>query len=293
MEQPRFTRRITPTISLLCLTFVGAGNALALLCLAGYAPAQTTAAPRADPLKIAETFLRSAYPEMWSEATRVSASTDDWVGYTPAWRSGQYTVRVERTPRPGGVFGGIGSTSTPCLEPDEVKLLGKQPLAGPLPFVNGCEIPLRSSSDVLWEGLFYFSVSRPPVVQGTLSRIRHENFALAQRANGNPDWSDSQTIQALKEAGAQYGPLEKQAFVSRLTLSKYAPFLIARDLESVEFGLPSDNARHLEWPRTRLLWTVECLGPREGAAQLACRLEFEPFGRTLVSFACGPRPVRR
>jgi hypothetical protein len=259
--------------------------------LAVYAPAQSSPSPQADRLAIAESFLRAAYPDMWSQATRVSAATDDWVGYSPAWRSGQYTVRVEKTPRPGGVFGGISSTSTPCLEPDEIKVLNKPFLAGPLPFINGCEIPLRSSNDVLWEGLFYFSEFGSMRVQGTLSRVRNKNFALAQRTAANPRWSYSQIIQALKEAGARYGPLEKQAFLSKLTLSKYAPFLLATHLDSVEFGDAPGAVSHRA--RERLLWTVECVGPQQGDLRPVCILQFEPFQGTLVSLGCGHEAVPR
>lgn len=279
------------------LRVVGVALFLGLLTVAGrrsYAEKQASPGGT-SPLAIAEKFLRAAYPSMWEQATRVSASTDDWVNLAPPWRSGMYTVRVERAARPGGIFGGLATTSTPCLEPEEIELLNKPFLAGPLPFVNGCEIPLRSSPEVLWEGLFYFPRAGSQLkglrVQGTLSRVRDKNFAMMRRLAANPSWTESQITEALKQAGARYGPTERKAFLSSLDLSGIRPFLLTANVKSVSFGLGGIRATRREAPLPILLWTVRCAGRIQGSLRPVCGLEFEPFEGSLVSLGCGQERV--
>jgi hypothetical protein len=124
-------------------------------------------------------------------------------------------------------------------------------------------------------------------VQGTLSRVRSRNLAIKRDVDANPAWSESQIAEALKLAGARYGPFDKEAFLSEFSIEKYAPFLHATKVRSVQFLLRRHPLHEGDTRLAMLFWTVDTEGSVRKGKRIECSLGFEPFEGSLMSLGCG------
>lgn len=236
-----------------------------------------------------EKFMMTAYPEMWREATRVSLTTDAWLKGQP-WRTGWYGVNVEKAQRPPGVAGDVIGTTTPCVETET-----------PSPsLLDGCEIPFKVSAQPLWQGLFYFSDSSGGdfSVKGTVYSIHSKNLALKQVVNTHPEWTDARIAEAIKNAGAKYGPADKEELLACASLRKYAPYFGNAKVSSVRFCFRTTPVGQYTVPQACLAWQVEAKGPLMDAKglpgrrkQRVCGLTFEPFEGSLVGMGCNEKIV--
>ncbi len=127
-------------------------------------------------------------------------------------------------------------------------------------------LPMLASSDpqAINHILLGGSIWLPPRAYGRVMEIRilsdpkHEREVekLSQLAKSHSEWSETQVASALRQAGAQFGPADKDAFVSSLPLSEAERFLGHLTLTAVGFNYPGrTGADHQE--ASALGWTVQ------------------------------------
>ena len=122
-------------------------------------------------------------------------------------------------------------------------------------------------------------------IQGRANRYR-ENTAIRNLVDHHKEWSDQQVIDALKDAGALYGPNDEQELRRVLpTMSKLASiFGAAPTITAASFELRAD----LRPPAPRnasLDWRVDLRVPSRGGRKKGTRYiaGFEPFAGKLNS----------
>ncbi len=73
------------------------------------------------------------------------------------------------------------------------------------------------------------------IVSDAATKTRQERFEEMVRRH--PQWSDAQVIQAAKEAGAKYGPKDKEQLLAALPLAELKPYIGELKVERAEFVL--------------------------------------------------------
>jgi hypothetical protein len=96
--------------------------------------------------------------------------------------------------------------------------------------------------------------------------------------NTHRNWSDSQVVRALKEAGAKYGPEDKDGFLASLPLKDLEEFLGKLTIKSAEFQLRHDQPGG---PIPELSWSVEAESRSTDGKVKILTLMFEPFAGKL------------
>lgn len=148
---------------------------------------------------------------------------------------------------------------------------------------TGKTIPPPANEVVLkgttWVGnngeLIQFSVS------GDLAHSQ-QNDAIHNLIESHPEWSGEQEIHYLKDAGAKYGPADKQQFMSSLHLDKAEKILGPLRILLIEFN--NANSDHVgDFAAGAFQWAVqgEAQLPDGGHAKYA--FGFEPLDGRLVS----------
>lgn len=116
-----------------------------------------------------------------------------------------------------------------------------------------------------------------------------KNEAISKLCYGHPEWSEAQAIQALKEAGASYGPNEKDAFREAIPLRQLERFLGKLTVHDLEFkSLVEDR----EGSFVQMYWEVGLVGRRPGEPPANYFLRFEPFGGKLTTVLKWPGSKR-
>lgn len=105
---------------------------------------------------------------------------------------------------------------------------------------------------------------------------------LRQLVESHPGWSEMEVAGALKKAGAQFGPSEKEAFVNALPLSNAERFLGQLKIISVEFDYPN-RERHTGHLAEALTWRVRTEAVLPDGKRVQYGFEFEPFEGKLTS----------
>ena len=200
-------------------------------------------------------FLQVFYPELLSKGHRLELSV-----VHPAedsWReiSGVYFTVMPEVPPDYGFRGNLNGQPIPEDRPNPSSIL--------------------LSGDV-W---------LPPIEHG--SRIEQVDTSsgganerkltiLRELVQSHPEWSDAQAIGALKQAGARFGPDEKQSLINSLPLGKAERFLGALKITSVEFNhLPPDRVG--SFAATALDWTVRAEARFSVGTDAEYVFGFEPF----------------
>src|SRR6266849_9110090 len=91
--------------------------------------------------------------------------------------------------------------------------------------------------------------SEGPVVESK------RNEAIHQLVEAHPEWSEAQAIQALKDAGARYGPGEREQLLQSLHLEKAEKLLGRLKTKSLQFNA-FINEQH-EGSFANLTWSVK------------------------------------
>lgn len=115
------------------------------------------------------------------------------------------------------------------------------------------------------------------------SEVVHEKQinAIRKLVESNPDWSESQAIQALKSMGARYGPAEKEEFVSSLHLEKAERFLGKLKIKRLDFnGINSVSSGALA--SSLFDWVVQADSKFPDGTQAQYGFTFEPFEGKLI-----------
>jgi len=119
------------------------------------------------------------------------------------------------------------------------------------------------------------------LVGGDLAHSQ-QNEAIRKLVESHPEWSEDQAIRALKEAGARYGPAEKEQFVSALHLDRAEKFLGRLSIKLVEFdGVSPDHVGNF----ARFTWIVQAIGEFPDGTHQTHGFSFEPFEGKLISLS--------
>jgi hypothetical protein len=168
----------------------------------------------------AKAFLKAAYPELKGKNLRVTvwddASFDSDGGMTTF--SIGLEKRIEDRPNNRTSF-------APCL---------------------GAFFSFPVASD---DRVFQLSVNGPCVNENKLEDTR-------KLVDAHTEWSDSQVIQALKDAGAEYGPDRKTAFLNLIHLHALEPSVGKLSLVSVDFQLRDKTQLEENLPAADLQWLI-------------------------------------
>jgi hypothetical protein len=133
---------------------------------------------------------------------------------------------------------------------------------------------------------FYFDYDRNllkflwvsgPFVDGRLDKIR-------KQADENPEWSDARVVEALKAAGAKYGPDDREAFLRALPLKELEPFTGRLEVVSARFDVRF-HAIEGEKPKADLSWAVDAKWhSADGRYDADRTMIFEPFDGALMRY---------
>jgi hypothetical protein len=124
-----------------------------------------------------------------------------------------------------------------------------------------------------YDRVFQLTASSEAVHSDELASFRHS-------VELHPEWTSEQCIQALKSAGAHYGPDQKEEFLKAIRLDQAERFLGKITIRSAEFKGPASD-RVL--PGTLFEWTIEADAEFPDGSHSQYLLEFEPFEGRLVS----------
>jgi hypothetical protein len=100
---------------------------------------------------------------------------------------------------------------------------------------------------------------------------------VRQMVASHSEWSDTQISNALKQAGARFGPTEKEAFVNSLPLNRAERFFGRKiKITSVEFRYPSRDPDG-RFKASGLDWVVNADAELPDGTRPSYFLVFEPF----------------
>lgn len=126
-----------------------------------------------------------------------------------------------------------------------------------------------------------------PFIEDRVDKVR-------KGVDEHPEWPDARAVEALKAAGAKFGPDDRAELLRALPLKKLEPFTGSLEAVSAEFVVRLTYQD--EKPEAPLQWRVEAKWHSEdGQYEADCSLSLEPFEGFLVSFRLKspPRRVRR
>jgi DNA (cytosine-5)-methyltransferase 1 len=208
-------------------------------------------------LEITRKFLRALYPELADKQYAMCAST--FAQFDQGWPFIPFLdVTVGRgscDPSKDGSFG----------VPQDTEL--RKVLSGRFEFdANGLLVDVFVQSDSL------------------LSRT--DNERIRKVVDMHQDWSDQQVADALKSAGAKFGPDDRKALTEKIPVNALEPFIGKFQIESSEFRL-----RHKQEPTSlaELYWTVDGESTVSDGRKLHWSLILEPFEGRLTSLLGNPR----
>jgi len=117
---------------------------------------------------------------------------------------------------------------------------------------------------------------------GPAPRGRQDEFAQMMR--GHNDWSKEQVVEALKAAGAKYGPDKKQQAIKALPLAELRPYMGDLKVESARFYVTDSR----DWEQDAKLWGgCVWLVPITATARSGNKTHYifvvEPFGGRVIS----------
>lgn len=221
---------------------------LLVLCLLRTPSISLAKEPWKDPIPIMKEFLLAFYPELEGQHLIMTVSADGPLDVSGSF----YTFSVE-----------VGRTSKTS---PQVRLLPPE---------------MREPIHV---GLFLFDPADGRVWKFTTGSElvnANKNEALRNSVEAHPEWPDEQVVQALKDAGARYGPNDKDAFVQMIPLNKLEKFFGKLRIKSVEFKLRYPQRE--EPPLAELYWSVHLDGRGPRGRRATYHLTFEPFEGKLTS----------
>lgn len=111
-------------------------------------------------------------------------------------------------------------------------------------------------------------------------RDREKINALTSLVLSHPEMTYSNVVEALKNAGAKYGPSDKEEFIRNLPLSALEPFLGKLQIIKVEFGPLWENHYNIgSWPD----WKVTMKSEGTNGAESIYQMSFDQFRGDLTS----------
>ena len=119
------------------------------------------------------------------------------------------------------------------------------------------------------------------VFEGDLACSR-QNKAIRDLVQSHPEWSEEQGIRALKDAGARYGPADKEQFLQKVQLEKFAHVLGQLHVKLVEFqGISPDHLGSF----ASLFWVIQAEAILSDGSHRMYGFSFEPFEGKLTGLS--------
>jgi hypothetical protein len=152
-----------------------------------------------------------------------------------------------------------------------------------IPFTGNEPNPLADgeTKTTLLKGIFWLS-PKPRydrVLQLIISSeaVRGDELASFRHlVESHPEWTSEQCIQALKSAGAHYGPDQKEEFLKAIRLNQAERFLGKITVRSVEFNGPGSASDRMI-SESSFQWTIVADTEFPDGSHSQCTLTFEPF----------------
>lgn len=141
-----------------------------------------------------------------------------------------------------------------------------------------------AQNPIVLDGEFLFSNSgRIEQMSAVVGDEVHskENDTLHELVESHPEWSEDQEIRALKDAGAKYGPADKEELVKALRLDRAESVLGHLNVVQVQFNAP--NPDHTgNFAAGTLTWSVHAEAQLPDGTRAKYALGFEPFDGRLI-----------
>lgn len=123
-------------------------------------------------------------------------------------------------------------------------------------------------------------------IQGETVARSESHAALARLVDENPQWSEQQCLDALRAAGARFGPTEKTALLRALPINKMEPLLGKLKITSLEFETRHEQVLNGKpSPSAILKWALEAEAKKPGKRGAKYTFTFEPFEGRLIFLA--------
>jgi hypothetical protein len=209
----------------------------------------------------ARDFLQAFYPELFGKDLLLNLYTSQSIDHS--WRQ-IYGIRFDVKP----------------YDPQSERM--RNP---PFDARSGKRLPAPDNSALL-EGLIWFNQGGWLHEMGVGGPIVHaeQNETIHKLVESHPEWSEVQACEALKEAGAHYGPGDKKELIKRIQLEKLERFLGHCTVKSVEFhGLGESHEGNF----ADLYWSVELEVDSPNGGHSSYSLIFEPFDGKLTQIIHG------
>jgi hypothetical protein len=198
-----------------------------------------------DRISLFQQLVRAGFPEL-AEQDLLASVTLRTRFNAPDWTAGDIIMMSAWPPRPE-------SSDPPGTDPETAFLTAYCRLVDPGPHF------------------------REVVFNGTHVNSRKIRL-FAEQARANPGWTDADVQEALKRAGAKYGPADREALLRDLNLERFAPILGELDRSKTRFlwrlGLRPGNPRDV---MTRPGWSVELQARHPTRGHICYGLVFDPF----------------
>jgi hypothetical protein len=257
--------RVVSALALLCL-ISEVGDAQAKNPVRGHATGMAT-----DDRDRFRDFLSLFFPELKQRWVTLSVSEPD-----------AFDDPSKRTER---LFFVSASLARPdCGEPGHIPAL---PESAGIPFGGkDCVGDIANKNMQLLKAEFIVAQTRRFQTFAYSAPLIADKFqAILKLVRDHPEWSDEQAGEALRQAGAEFGPPIKPLLLKDLPLEALDEFLGKTRLESVGFQVRAKNVTAEDGsPDAEMLWEVHLspIGVTKGRITYYWLL-FEPFGGKLVS----------
>jgi hypothetical protein len=230
------------------------------LAIPGALPQTSQPLDQESALSFTHDFLQTFYPDVFAKGTQLTLTVSHPAN--SSWRQ-IYGVYFRVTPK-------VPLEINPLIALDKIGQ-AKQ-----------------ASNPTLLGGLFWFR----PQVYGRIEQMvasfdvvhQQQLEAIRELVRSHPGWSQEQAIQALRDAGARYGPSEKQQFLSSLHLERAERFLGRPEIKLVEFQQLGED-RTGSFAATAFVWTVQAIGVFPDGTREAYGFTFEPFEGKLIGIS--------
>jgi hypothetical protein len=106
---------------------------------------------------------------------------------------------------------------------------------------------------------------------------------VIQLVDSHPQWSDSEAVKALSEAGARFGPSAKAQVLEKLPVEGLRSLLGAIEVVSAEFTVRDQLQKGENLPSAMLVWSVVVSSRMDSSPKTKYFLLLDPFDAKLVS----------
>lgn len=210
-------------------------------------PAQSREPRGPSPVRVVQTFLLDLYPELANRHLVLSLSA--WGPLERSW----------------GILSALEVNVTPLAPGQSVMALSKE--GHPTRLVN--EAILAASFQMHPDG----GVNRLGVNGPFVNSQKNEE--IRKNIDAHQEWTDEQVIRALKEAGASYGPDQREAVIEKIQLLHLERLLGKFTIKSAGFHLRSQSRENFQG--ADLFWEIDLTPQSVRHRKMIYAVFVEPF----------------